>query len=408
MGGPVNLALLDVRRNVGRFFGTSLGVALLFTVVLAMAGIYQGLVDDATLLLDGMHADVWVVQQGTRGPFADASRLDPSVESRVATNPHVVSARSFTYQVLQRERAGRSLRFALVGVSWPDDHGERLPLIAGRAISQGHGELIADASLGLDVGTTFVLADEQFHVVGLTRQLLGSGGDAVVVATASDAQLIGDDLPPDAVRTERERRVQRLLATDLGNAQPALSDLLVDPQWRIPALARPPIAAVLVTVDDPSHIAAVKDIISTWPDVSAYSTDDEKRLLLDGVVEKPRKQLGLFSAILVITSSVLIAAVIYMMTMDKTHDIAVLKLMGAHWTRIAGMVLQQAWMMGIVGYALAVAIGSQAFPHFPRRVVLTEASVAAVGALVLAVSTIASVLGVVYALRVDPGKALEG
>jgi predicted MFS family arabinose efflux permease len=132
-------------------------------------------------------------------------------------------------------------------------------------------------------------------------------------------------------------------------------------------------------------------------------------LLLDGVVEKPRKQLGLFSAILVITSSVLIAAVIYMMTMDKTHDIAVLKLMGAHWTRIAGMVLQQAWMMGIVGYALAVAIGSQAFPHFPRRVVLTEASVAAVGALVLAVSTVvtasAPTYGVLVAARIVGGLA---
>jgi putative ABC transport system permease protein len=67
----VNLAARDVRRNIGRFLGTSLGIALLFTVVLAMAGIYQGLVADATVLLQSMHADLWVVQRGTRGPFDD-------------------------------------------------------------------------------------------------------------------------------------------------------------------------------------------------------------------------------------------------------------------------------------------------------------------------------------------------
>jgi hypothetical protein len=41
-------------------------------------------------------------------------------------------------------------------------------------------------------------------------------------------------------------------------------------------------------------------------------------------------------------------------------------------------------------------------------VVLTPASIAAVGALVMTVSTLASLLGVRYALRVDAGRALEG
>ena len=60
-----------------------------------------------------------------------------------------------------------------------------------------------------------------------------------------------------------------------------------------------------------------------------------------------------------------------------------------------------------MGYGLAVAIGSQAFPHFPRRVVLTTPSIAAVAVLVLVVSTLASLLGVAYALKVDAGRALE-
>lgn len=404
----MNLALLDIRRNLGRFAGTSMGIALLFTVVLAMAGIYQGLVDDATVLVRAVGADLWVVQQGTRGPFADLSRLDPSLEQRVAAVSGVRRARSFTYQVLQREAAGSLRRFALVGVSFPEDAGRGFPLVAGRALDQARGELIADASLGLPLGSPIVLAREEMRVVGLTRQLLGSGGDAVVVASVADAQLVMEDAPSDALRTERERRTERFRQSDLGRGSPALASLLADPRWRAPALASSPIAAVLVDAATPADRDAARAVIEAWPDVAVFTAAEQERLLLDAVVDKPRRQLALFSLILVITSSILIAAVVYMMTLDKTRDIAVLKLMGAPSLRIAMMVLQQAWLMGAVGFAIAVAIGSYAFPHFPRRVVLTAASTAAVGALVMVVSTIASLLGVRYALRVDPGRALEG
>ena len=403
----MNLALKEVRRHPGRFAGTSVGMALLFTVVLAMAGIYEGLVDDATVLVRSVHADIWVVQKGTRGPFADISRLDPSLEARIASVPGVRRARSFTHQVLERAHGAGTLRFALVGVGWPDDRGGALPIVAGRELGQSHGELIADASLGLPIGSTLDLGDEEYRIVGLTRQFLASSGDAVLVATRSDAQLIVESQPGDAVRTERERRAERLRKTDLGRTQPSLEDVAVDPRWRPPALPSSTIAAVLVEIDGEARLDDVRRAIDGWPDVSVYTAAQQERLLLDGVVDKPRRQLGLFSLILVLTSSVLIAAAIYMMTLQKTHDIAVLKLVGASRSRIAAMVLQQAWLIGAVGYAIALAIGSQAFPHFPRRVLLTTPSIIGVAVLVLVVSTLASLLGVAYALRVDAGRALE-
>jgi len=126
------------------------------------------------------------------------------------------------------------------------------------------------------------------------------------------------------------------------------------------------------------------------------------------VVQKARLQLGLFSIILILTSSVVFASILYNMTLDKTHDIAVLKLMGASGVRVGGMVLQQAWLLGAIGYGLAVAFGTLAFPHFPRRVVVTE-SILLNGALLVAlVATLSSALGVIHALRVDAGKVLEG
>jgi len=402
----MNLAFHDVRHHFGRFVATSAVVGLLFTVVLAMAGIYQGLVDDATVLLDRMHADLWVVQRGTRGPFADPSRLDPSLELRVASVPGVSSARAFTTQVLQRDHGHQQLRFALVGLAFPYDRGDNLSIVQGNAIRQAHGELLADASLGLPVGEVLRLGRDDYRICGLTRQVLASGGDSVVFATIADTQRIIADDSSDALVAERERRLKRLLDTDLGQSQPTLEALAVDPRWKFPALPAPPIQAVLVNAA-PARIEEVRQALGRWSDVTVWTRIEEEQLVLQGMVAKARMQLGVFAAILIVSSSLLLAAVLYNLTLEKAHDIAVLKLLGARATRIVSLVLQQAWATAILGYAIALALGSQAFPHFPRRVVLTEVSVVGVGVLLFVVSTLASVVGVVYALRVDPGPVLE-
>ena len=47
----MNLAIRDIRHNWARFVLTSIGIGLLLMIVMGMGGIYQGLVDDAVLLI---------------------------------------------------------------------------------------------------------------------------------------------------------------------------------------------------------------------------------------------------------------------------------------------------------------------------------------------------------------------
>ncbi len=404
----MNLAYHDLGRHPARFAGTAAGLGLLFTVVLAMAGIYEGLVDDATILARTMATDLWVVQRGTRGPFADTSALDPTAEARLAAIPGVTSARGYTYLTVQRDHRGASIRLALVGLAWPDDRGEGLPLIAGRPLGQAHGEVIADASLGLAVGEILHLAEDDYRVVGLTRNALGVGGDGAAFLGLQDAQLAARDIPSDAIRMERERAKARLAGSDLGRAQPALAALLDDPRWRPPVLASPPVSAVLLRLADRGRMDEVRQVLARWGDVSVYDQEEQEQLLLQGVVRKARMQLGLFSAILTLTASVLLALVVHNLTVEKTHDLAVLELMGAPARRIAGLVLQQAWLLGGVAYVVALVVGHFAFPHFARRVVLTDEILNLAPALVFVVTTLASALGVSYALRVDVSRVLEG
>ncbi|MCC7535034.1 MAG: ABC transporter permease [Deltaproteobacteria bacterium] len=403
----MNLAIRDVRRHLPRFVGTAAGLGLLLTVVIAMQGIYAGMVDDATILTRAMRADLWVVQKDTRGPFAESSRLDPSVEARASAVPGVRSARPYTYQLIQRERGGAVMRIALVGLGWPDDPGSSLPLVRGRLLAQPHGEMIVDASLGLGIGESLVLAGERYRVVGLTANALTSGGDSVAFLSVADTQLVAFDQPAEAVVLERARIVERLRRTDLGRGQPALEELATDPRWRAPSLASPPVAAVLIAAD-PHRVAEVRRTMRSWGDVSVYTQAEEEALLLGGVVERARMQIGLFSVILTLTAGVIVMMVMYNLTLEKTHDLAVLKLMGAPRLRLLGMVLQQAWLLGALGYALAYVLGELAYPMFPRRVLITTTLAWAAPLATFVVVTLASMLGVSHVMRVDPARALEG
>lgn len=404
----MNLAWHDLGRGLVRFVGAALGLGLLFLVVLAMAGIYFGLVDDATVLTRVMDADLWVVQRDTDGPFAEPSRLDPTAEARISALPGVRSARAFTYQILQPVHRGRPLRLALVGLSWPDDSGAGLPLVAGRPLAQARGEMIADVSLGLAMGDTMILAGEEHVVVGLTRSTVTTGGEGVAFVSIADAQEVAADAPDDATRTERERRAERVRSTDLGRSTPSLEELAVDPRWRPPALPPPPIAAVLVRVDAPFLTNRVRDELRGWPDVTALDRAEEETLLLEGVVARARMQLGLFTAILMLTSSVILAMVIYTRTVEKTHDIAILKLLGTPNRRVLAMVLEEAWLLALLGYAFAFAIGAAVFPYFPRRVLLPDGALPVGTMVVLGLASLGSLLGARHALGVDPQRALEG
>lgn len=402
----MNLAVRDLRRHMIRFLGTAAGLGLLLTVVIAMQGIYAGMVDDATVLTRAMSTDLWIVQRDTRGPFAEASRLDPSLEQRAAAIPFVRRARPYTYQVIQRDHRGSSLRIALVGLGWPDDIGQTLPLVRGRRLTQPHGEMIVDRSLGLAIGDRLELAGEQYRVVGVTQHAVTAGGDSVAFMSIADTQLIALDQPAEATVLERVRVIERLRNTDLGRSQPALEELAADPKWRPPALASPPLAAVLVEVEQ-HRIADVRSVIERWGDVAVYSQAEQQALLLGGVVQRARLQIGLFTIILTITATVIVMMVIYNLTLEKTHDLAILKLLGMQRRRLLGLVLQQAWLLGGAAYAVAYVIGSATFSRFPRRVLVSDEMALAAPIVTLFVATIASIVGVIHVMRVDSARALE-
>jgi len=402
----MNLAAYDIRHNVGRFALTAFGIGMLLMLVLGMSGIYQGFVFEATQLVDDVGADFWVVQKDTRGPFAEVSRLPANLEFRLLAVPSVQSARSFVSHTVQREVQGKPFRMFVQGLDWPDDKGEWLRLVAGRPLSQAHFEMVADRILGLELGDKIRLGKDVYTVVGLTQDMVSSSGDGMAFFTVRDALVIQFDVSGEAARLERAARRARAAKQDFGRVQPELLERASGPSGALPALATPLVSAVLVQVAPGEDLNSVIATVSAWPDVTVHTHEGQRQLLLRGNVDRARRQLGLFRVILVIVSTVIMALIIYTLTLDKTHDIAMLKLIGARNRVIVGLIMQQALLLGALGYGVAYYIGQWLFPVFPRRVMITTNDLWMLAGVVLAISIIASLLGVWKAMSVEPNKVV--
>ncbi|MCA9240734.1 MAG: ABC transporter permease, partial [Planctomycetales bacterium] len=303
----MNLALKDVRNNLGRFTLTTVGIGMLLMIVMGMAGIYRGLLEDATLLIHRIDADLWIVQQDTRGPFAELSRVPTSLVHRAAAVPGVESAREFVFHTIQRKRHGRLLRISLLGLSWPEDDGSWIPLIAGRRLRQDHYEMIADASLGLDLGEEIQLGKNQYQIVGLTKGMVSTGGDGMAFTTVQDSQAIQFDAPAEAIRLERAARDSRGQASEVFLKQPQLTEQLALPSSELPGMVGPSLSAVVVKVKPQADPAEVARLIDSWEDVSVYTTEGQENLLVQGIVDKARRQLLMFRVLLTVIAAIIMA-----------------------------------------------------------------------------------------------------
>ncbi len=377
----MNLALKDIRHGLFRFVLTCFGLGLLMTVVLAMIGIYNGLVADALAIVKAPRADIWVVEAGTQGPFAEASSIPPDTRDAVARMPGVAAAGAITYQTLEASHAGRTLRVYAIGYE-PGRPGGPEQIAEGRGIASSHFELVADRKTGLLVGDTLRLGRDRYSVVGLVEDATNTGGDPAVYVTLADALSIQTTLDPAAARVQAAR-----------GAEP---------------VKRPTVAAVIARMEPGADVGLLVATVRQWKHLGALTEAEQEELLLVSVVDKARRQIGLFLGILLTVSAVVIALIIYTMTMEKLKQIATLKLIGAPDRTIIGLIVQQALILGGSGWAIGLALILTVKDNFPRRVELEPFNAIVLAGIVFAVCLASSGLGVRAAMKVDPATALGG
>ena len=267
--------------------------------------------------------------------------------------------------------------------------------------------MIADQLLGLELGEKIKLGKNNYTVVGITANMISSGGDGIAFFTIQDALDIQFNQSGETTRLERNSRGVRMSKSDLGLKQPGLIEFAQQSSSKLPGLSDTQVSAVILKLSPGADLRKVMNIIKGWEDVSAYTSEGERQLLLTGSVEKVKKQIGLFSILLTIISAIIMALILYTLTLDKIHSIALLKLIGASNWVILKLILQQAFILGLSGYVIAYLLGQKIFPNFPRRVILTDGDLIQLGIIVLIISVVSSLLGIIKALKVKPNEALN-
>lgn len=397
----INLAARDILNAWKKFFLTGAGLGLLIGVTLSMAGIYRGMVDDARALLDNSGADLWVVQQGTLGPYAEPSSITDDLYRDLAGFTGVQRAANVTYLTMQVGYGETDVRAMVVGIvpGGPGEPGQPPRLVAGRPIVQNHYEAIADLASGLRLNDEIRIRRHLFKVVGLTRRMVSSSGDPMIfvpLRDAQEAQFLKDN---EAIHQQRARTRENPIFNPPQN--PGLANAVIASQS-----TNSQVNAVLIRLAPGTDPDATADAIRRWKRLQVYTRAEMEDILIGKLIATSARQIGLFLIILAVVSAAIVAFIIYTMTMAKIREIAVLKLIGTRNRTIAAMILQQALGLGLIGFAVGKIIATAWSPHFPKYVLLLPGDTVRGFVAVVIICTLASLLAIRIALKVDPAEAI--
>lgn len=370
----------EIRVERTRFLIIIAGLAFIQLAAMGMIGFYRGIVRDMLVVADGIGADLWVVQGGRIGPFAEISVLPALLDRRAEAIPGVQLARRFIQFPRMVDVHDASMRVAITGLDFPKDRGAWIPLIAGRPLMAGHHEVIADWRTGLAIGDHVRLGRDDYRVVGVSLDQVDITFSPVLFVSIADALDIGSAVPSEAVLLGRA-----------GSRQPQTYD----------------ISAVLLTMSEAADPGFVQAQISRWPDVSVVSQQQQRSWIVDDMLGPLRQQILYFVCLLLGVTGTILGLTMHNTVLQKTHFIALIKMLGASDLYVARFILTQALAIIVTSFVLALLIAVVFFPHFPRSVILRSADMAWLGAALVGVCGLSSAAGIHKALQI-PARAVLG
>ena len=286
----------------------------------------------------------------------------------------------------------------VVGIE-PNQPGAPAYLVAGRQLTRDHYEAVADVKTGLKLGDEVRVRRHSYHVVGITQRMVSSGGDPMLfipLKDAQEAQFLKDN---DTVVNDRTRT-----AANPAFNRPSVPGLLEAEQGLQTSSHN--VNAVLVQLQPGWNSDDVAAELMRWKHVQVYTRAGMEDILVAKLIATSAKQIGMFLAILAVVSAAIVAFIIYTMTLGKIREIAVLKLIGTRNRTIAGMILQQALGLGLIGFMVGKTAATAWAPIFPKYVLLMPRDAVIGLVATLMICALASVLAIRVALKVDPAEAI--
>ncbi len=170
----------------------------------------------------------------------------------------------------------------------------------------------------------------------------------------------------------------------------------------------PYVNTVLVQIKPGHRPEDVAESIRRWKRLQVYDRAQMEEILVGKLIATSARQIGMFLVILAIVSAAIVAFIIYTLTLGKIREIAVLKLIGTKNRTIAGMILQQALALGVIGFVVGKITATLWAPIFPKYVLLVPVDSASGFVAVMVICVLSSLIAIRAALKVDPAEAVGG
>jgi putative ABC transport system permease protein len=347
----LTITLADLRFRSRQFLIAVVGAGVVFALAVLMTGMANGFHDEITQTVTSTGADAWVVPDGSSGPFTSVRSIPESRAAEVAKVAGVTSAQGMVISLQTVDRgaaAGGTIRIMMIGSQ--GTAGSAVHLDAGSVV-KAEGQVVADRRLKLDLGQSFQLGGRRFTVVGLVSRHTMLGGTPDVYMSLPDAQSV-----------------------------------LFGGQHVITAISVRGTPGTLPTGLRAMSIPAVeKD--SLGPMADSVSSVENTRWLMWAV------------------AVIIVAALVYVSTLQRQRDFAVLKAVGASSRDLFVGVALQAVLVAVGAAALAASTAWLFKPLYLVPLVVPQSAYWSLPIIAVVVGIVSSLVALRRAVTVDPALA---
>ena len=341
------ISLADLRYRARRFVIGVIVSSLVLALSLLLAGIGANFQNEARRTLRAFHADAWVVPNGDNGPFRSSDTVRQSLTGTIRAIPGVTNAQPVA--MLRATLRANTVKDADVMGIVPGQF-TTPPIVAGRAPT-GPGEITLNRSMQVRLGTTVHLDGMSLRVVGLTSKLTYLANTPTAYIVLSDAQRL--------------------------------------------AYGGQPLAATIAVQGHPKVMP---------PGLTVLSNAEVKASMLEPM-KNPIQLIRNIEILLWAVAAMVIGSVVYLSTMDRTRDLAVLKATGSTTRSLFAGLTVQAAVLTSAAYAMGVALSVVLAGRMPTPSEIPTSSYALLIGVCVMVVGAASLSGLRRSVHVEPALA---
>lgn len=373
----VQIGWCNLKRDRMRLAVAVLGVVFSVVLVTVETGLLQGLMRNASLLIDNSSADIWISAVDVP-TFDFATPFNSGKRYRVEAVEGVERVEEFycSYSAWKLPGGGDA-NIEIVGIDIRGDLAARVELVEGSiedlaesgtiVIDDGDREKLG----GIKIGDVVEIFKHRAKVVGFTRGMRSFTTTPYVFTALRN-------IPQYSLMDESGMTMYLLARTAPG-----------------------------------ADVDAVRArIASSIPDIEAHTRESFSWRTRRYWLIETGMGVGFLGAALLglLVGGVIVSQTLFAMTVEKLPEFGVLKALGGNMIEISHIVLQQGLICGTAGFAIGILLSlalSRAANSAGTMVQITFTQVACVGLMTTCLCAGASLLSVLRLRRLDPASVFR-